>query len=30
MKKRRCKSCGRLFTPTDQYDYTCEICSMRK
>ena len=28
MKKRRCKKCGRLFMPTNLYDYTCEICSI--
>jgi uncharacterized OB-fold protein len=29
MDKRRCKKCGKLFTPTDKWDYTCEICSMK-
>jgi len=28
MKKRGCKKCGRLFMPTNLYDYTCEICSL--
>ena len=30
MKKRRCNKCGRLFMPTNLYDYTCEIYSMEK
>ena len=29
MKERRCKKCGRMFVPTDVYDYTCEICSIK-